>query len=412
MASSLIRYTVHVLFDSVLAMDHSGVVSMFEALVASGLKGFLGCPAVIYEAALIEFFRHGSFMDGMVVSTIQGKTVDISEEVFAGSFELPMDGLTDLNEVPKDLVFDARSIFSFTGELVSTSCKNREMKIEFRLLSDILEKSIFVKAGLFDAVTHERFLMMAAIDGGVKINWGILLFNIFKDMVTAESRQARGFAIQISILLQNIPNLELCGAASDSRVKKTPTKKAVSKKRPAAAVDEPIAKKNRTTVGKATKSSALVPVAQEAIPLQIVEPIRAVPAVLPSKPKRKAPKRRLQFPAGSDDDIFAEETAVGGIAEKDSMPAEADVVDKGISTADDVDTIIEQVIAETAQMDTDVEGTNVSIPDVGVQMETGPDDYFVEEPSEETELIQGTEIADVVPTTDEKRNDDESMSLE
>ncbi|KZV35484.1 hypothetical protein F511_35832 [Dorcoceras hygrometricum] len=117
------------------------------------------------------------------------------------SFELPMDGLTDLNEVPKDLVFDARSIFYFTGEQVSTSCKKWEMKIEFRFLSDILAKSIFVKARSFDAVTHERFLMMAAIDGGVKINWGRLLFNIFKDM-TAESRQARGFAIQISILFR------------------------------------------------------------------------------------------------------------------------------------------------------------------------------------------------------------------
>ncbi|KZV25557.1 hypothetical protein F511_21630 [Dorcoceras hygrometricum] len=456
---------------------------MFEALVASGLKGFLGCPAVIYEAALIEFFRHGSVRDGMVLSTIQGKSVEISEEVFAGSFELPMDGLTDLNEFPKDLVFDERSIFSFTGEQVSTSCKKQEMKIEFRLLSDILAKSIFVKAGSFDAVTHERFLMMAAIDGGVKINWGRLLFNIFKDMVTAESRQDMGFAIQISILLQNIPNLELGdseefpplkiltartvgryiaindkitvedveGVAGKSRVKKTPTKKVVSKKRPAAAMDEPIAKKKRTKVRKATKSSAIVTVAQEDIPLQIVEPIRDVPAVVTSKPKRKAPKRRLKLPAESDDEIAEKETAVGGIAEKDSVSTGADVVDKEISTADDVDDIIEQVIAETAQMDTDVEGTNVSRSnvgdqavqranemehwfnisyeefvareadrmvesgsdtdeeivadkvtgtDVGVQMETGPEAYFVEEPSEETELIQGTETADVVPTTD------------
>ncbi|KZV50170.1 hypothetical protein F511_20292 [Dorcoceras hygrometricum] len=380
MASSLICNTVHILFDSVLAMDNEGIVAMFEALVASGQKGFLGFPAVIYEAALIEFFQHGSVRYGMVVSTIQGKSVEISEEVFAGSFELPMDGLKDLNEVPKDLVFDARSIFSFTCEQVSTSCKMREMKIEFRLLSDILEKSIFVKAGSLDAVTHERFLLMTAIDGGVKINWGRLLFNIFKDMVTAGSRQAKGYAVQICVLLKNIPNLELGdseefpplkiltartvgkyiaindkitiedveGVAGKSRVKKTPTKKAVSKKRPAAALDVPIAKKKRTTVRKATKSSALVTVAQEVIPLQIFEPIRDVPAVLPSKPKRKSPKRRLKFPAESDDESVEKETAAGSIAEKDSVPTEAD----------------------------------------------------------------GTETADVVPTTDEKRTDDESLSLE
>ncbi|KZV22856.1 hypothetical protein F511_40855 [Dorcoceras hygrometricum] len=209
MASSLISNTVHVLFDSVLAIDHAGVVSMFEALVASGLKGFLGCPTVIYESSLIEFFYHGSIRDGMVVSNIRGKSVEISEEVFAGSFELLMDGLTDFNEVPKDLVFYARSIFSFTGEQVSTSCKKWEMKIEFRLLSDILAKSIFVKAGSFDAVTHERFLMMAAINGGVNINWSRVLFNIFKDMVTPGSKQARGYAVQNCCLLKKVQDLEL-----------------------------------------------------------------------------------------------------------------------------------------------------------------------------------------------------------
>ncbi|KZV49866.1 hypothetical protein F511_42258 [Dorcoceras hygrometricum] len=150
-------------------MEHVGIVAMFGAIVVSGLKEFLGCPTVIYEAALIEFFQNGSVRDGKVVSTIQGTTVEISEEVFAGTFKLPMDGLIDLNEVPKDLVFDARSIFSFTGEQLSTSCKKREMKIEFRLLSDILAKSITVKAGSFDAVTHERFLMMAAINEESKL---------------------------------------------------------------------------------------------------------------------------------------------------------------------------------------------------------------------------------------------------
>ncbi|KZV31424.1 hypothetical protein F511_07989 [Dorcoceras hygrometricum] len=467
MASSFISNTVHVLFDSVLAMDDEGIVAIFEALVASGLKGFLGCPAVIYEDALIEFFQHGFVRDGMLVSTIQGKTVEITEEVFAGTFELPTDGLTDLNEVIKDLVFYARCIFSFTGEQVSTSCKKREMKIEFRLLSDILAKSIFVKAGSFNAVTHERFLMMAAINGGVNINWSRVLFNIFKDMVRPGSKQARGYAVQICCLLKKIQDLKLGdfkafpplkiltektvnrytaindkisvedveGVADESRVKKTPMKKAMSKNRPATAVDEHISKKKRTRVGKAAKSSEIVKVAQEAIPLQI------------DRMKKLLKKRR----------------AVGGIAEKDSVSARAYVVDKEISTVDDVDHIIEQIIAETAQFETDIGGTNVgetnvgdqadqrademehwfnvsyeefvareagrmvesdsdtdeeivadkvTRTDVGIQMETGPDAYFVEEPSEETELSQGTEIATAVPTTDEKISDDESMTLE
>ncbi|KZV39628.1 hypothetical protein F511_33817 [Dorcoceras hygrometricum] len=277
----------------------------------------------------------------MVVSTIHGKTVEITEEFFAGTFELPIDGLTYLNEVPKDLVFYARSIFSFSGE----------------------------QAGSFDAVTHERFLMMAAINEGIQINWSMIQdlelgdFKAFPHLkILTDKTVNRYIAINDKISVEDVE-----GVADESRVKKTPMKKAVPKKRPATAVDEHISKKKRTRVGKAAKSSAILTVAQEAFPLQIVEPIRAVPAVLPSKPKRKAPKRRLKLPAGSDEEIVEEEMVVGGIAEKDSVPASADVVDKEISTADDVDNIIEQVIAETAQFETDVGETNVGETNAGDQ---------------------------------------------
>ncbi|KZV21966.1 hypothetical protein F511_41684 [Dorcoceras hygrometricum] len=154
MASSLISNTNQVHFASVLAMDNAGMVAMFEALVASGLNDFLGSMSDIFETALVEFYQNSSVRDGKVISTVQRKLVEISEEL----------------------------------ELVS--------------------------------------------------------------------------------------------------------------------------------------------VAQESIPLQIVAPIPVVPAVLPPR---------------------------------------ADIVDKGMSTADDVDHIIEQVVVETTQMDTDVEGTDVSRPDVGDQ---------------------------------------------
>ncbi|KZV30660.1 hypothetical protein F511_43520 [Dorcoceras hygrometricum] len=88
MASSLFTNTLHVCFDSVLAMDNPGMVSIFEAQMASGLSGFLGCPAVLYEDALTEFFVNGSVRDGKVVSTIHGNQVDISEELFASSIHI------------------------------------------------------------------------------------------------------------------------------------------------------------------------------------------------------------------------------------------------------------------------------------------------------------------------------------
>ncbi|KZV44000.1 splicing factor 3B subunit 1 [Dorcoceras hygrometricum] len=146
MASSLISNIVQVNFDSVLGMEDEGMVAMFEALVSSGLSGFLGCSSAIYKAALVEFFQNATMRDDKVVN-----------------------GLIDMGDVSKDLMFDARSDFSFDGQQIKTSCKKREMKFEVRLLNDILANTIMVKAGSFDAVTHEWFVLMAAIHGGRRL---------------------------------------------------------------------------------------------------------------------------------------------------------------------------------------------------------------------------------------------------
>ncbi|KZV35222.1 vacuolar proton ATPase family protein [Dorcoceras hygrometricum] len=137
MASSLIRSSHHIDFDSFFGIDDAGLVQMFESLTATGLKNFLGCPTVFYEAAHIEFFENSLVRDGMVVSTIKGKDVEISEEVFAAT------------------------LFSISKEQVSISCLKKEMKIEYRLLSDILAKTIYVKAGSFDVVTPMETVAVA-----------------------------------------------------------------------------------------------------------------------------------------------------------------------------------------------------------------------------------------------------------
>ncbi|KZV57992.1 hypothetical protein F511_12481 [Dorcoceras hygrometricum] len=296
MASSLINNIQHVDFDSVFGMDDITITHMFELLIATGLKDFLGCPSVYYEAALIEFFENGSVReDGMVVSTIRGINVEISEGMFATAFGLPTEGLTDMSDVPKDLVFDARSLFSESEEQVSISCFKKEMKIDYRLLHDILAKKLFVKAGSFDDVTRERFMIMTAITFHVKINWGSLLFGVLKEMVMPGSRQAKGYAIQICVVLSKI-GMEK--AAGSTPVKKT-IKKPVSKKRPAASEVAPIAKKKRTTKGKPAA------MALEAVPLQTIEPTTDVPAELPPVPKRKSRKRRLVLE--QEDDLVVDE---------------------------------------------------------------------------------------------------------
>ncbi|KZV29922.1 hypothetical protein F511_17346 [Dorcoceras hygrometricum] len=294
MASSFYSNAQHVDFESVLSMDDHEMVSMFEALVASGLRGFLGCPAVVYEDALVDFFENASVRSGVIISTVGGQLVEISEELFAESFELPVDGLGDLSEMPKDAIFDARSIVSVSGEPINLSGRKNQMKMPFRLLCDIVAKAISVKAGSFNAITVEKFSLMTAVVCGVKMNWAKVLFSVLKKMVTSGSKQAKGFAIQISQLLATFPTLEL-GESSEFPASKVLTKKtvlrfvsindrdgaeevtgaakkkAVSKKRPAADVGAAVPKKKRTVKKKSLSSIStmeLVEVAEEAIPIQ------------------------------------------------------------------------------------------------------------------------------------------------
>ncbi|KZV49982.1 hypothetical protein F511_31581 [Dorcoceras hygrometricum] len=320
MASSLISSSHHVDFDSVFGMDDAALVQMFESLIATGLKEFLGCPAVFYEAALTEFFTNGSVREeGMVVSTIRGTTVENSESMFVTAFDLPTEGLTDLSDVPKNLVFDARSLFSESKDQVSISCLKKELKIQYHLLHDILAKTIYVKAGSFDTVTRDRFMLMTAITCDVKVNWSNLLFSVFEDMVTPGTRKAKGFTIQISVLLKNVPGLDLGESrvfpipriliektvhrfvainekvgvedvTDEPRVRNTPVKKAVSQKIPAVGVEAaPVVKKKRTTKGKP------VIIAQEAVPLQIVEATTDAPVEQPNVAKIKSQKRKRRL---------------------------------------------------------------------------------------------------------------------
>ncbi|KZV33845.1 splicing factor 3B subunit 1-like [Dorcoceras hygrometricum] len=364
-------------------MDKEGMVAMFEALISSGLSRFLGCSSAIFETALVEFFHNASVRDGVVVSTIQGKPVAISEELFASTFALPLEGLCDLHEVPQDLILEARSAFSYDGKLVSTSCKKRELVFEFRLLNDILAKSVTglcdlhevpqdlilearsafsydgklvstsckkrelvfefrllndilaksvtVKARSFDAVTHERFLMMTAIYGGIPVNWIKILFKVLKDMVTPGSKQDRGIpsseysygeakyiAINKNIVVEDVEDEPVVKKQAEK-------KKAVSKKRSAHTIESPVVKRKRTT-GKA------IPAATDLALL----------------------------PADSDDDVVEKELDVVDVGEQQ----------REASTADDVDKIIEMILTETEQMETDMRESDMVIDRIDMDTET------------------------------------------
>ncbi|KZV34213.1 hypothetical protein F511_39444 [Dorcoceras hygrometricum] len=367
MASSYISNALQINFDSILGIqDNDGTVNMFRALEATGLRGFLGCPSVLYEQELEQFFDttliqdgdvtcavsgkyveisisrfsvvfnlptdglidlsdvqndlvlqertlfsnsgkpvqfsckkrllkyefrllndilekiHSLIQDGDVTCAVSGKYVEISISRFSVVFNLPTDGLIDLSDVQNDLVLQERTLFSNSGKPVQFSCKKRLLKYEFRLLNDILEKSITVKPGSFDAVTHEKFLMMIAIHFGIKVNWSEILFEVLKEMVDRTTRRAKGFAAQICVLLKGdlvvtlgeaktFPPLKILSektvntyvatnktidASGETYEPDVATvafvkKKSVLKKRPAAVSEAPVVKKKRTSSGKA-----------------------------------------------------------------------------------------------------------------------------------------------------------------
>ncbi|KZV37594.1 hypothetical protein F511_39852 [Dorcoceras hygrometricum] len=343
------------------------MVQMFRALEATGLRGFLGCPSVLYEQELEQFFDTSMVQDGDITCAFSGKYVAISEDSFASVFNLPTDGLTDLSEVPNDLVLQARTLFSKTSVPVQFSCKKRLMNYEFRLLNDILEKTFTVKAGSFDAVTHEIFLMVTAIHFGIKVNWSKIIFEVLKEMADRTTRRAKDFAAQICVLLKGDPVVTL------GEAKTFPPLKIISAKTVNTYVamnktidargesDEPevakVAILNKNSVSK-KKSTSIADKDVDDIHMEVV----AEKAVSKKRPaaiseetverphKRKAPKRKLRMIAGSDDEIVEKEPAVETVVVKQ----------KEQTSVDDVDTIIEEVIATTAQLETDLAEPDVA----------------------------------------------------
>ncbi|KZV42282.1 hypothetical protein F511_40114 [Dorcoceras hygrometricum] len=350
MASSFITSALQVNFESVLEItDKEGMVTMFRALEAS---------------ALVQ--------DGDITGAISGKFFAISQPRFAEVFELPTEGLVDFSEVPKELVYDARSIFSKSGEPVSSHGKKRLMKYEFRLLNDILAKAITVKAGSFDVVTNERFFTTTAIHFGIKVNWRKILFGILKEMVDRTLKRARGFTAQICVLLKSNP------AVTVGEVMPFPSMKILSMKTVHTYItmnetidargksDEPgmgpvaiVKRKSQSKKKSESTGEAPVEVVTEVVGSKKRPTVMGDEAAIPKKrrtmkskaspPKRVSKKRRLQVTVEETVKEIVEETI-----EEQSVEPSADTFEKDtVSVADDVDDVIAQVLTDTAHLETD-----------------------------------------------------------
>ncbi|KZV19931.1 hypothetical protein F511_22985 [Dorcoceras hygrometricum] len=79
----------------------------------------------------------------------------------------------------KETVIEMRNRFSRSDVSFRATSKKKEMKMEFRLLHDIV-----AKARSFDMVTSEKFELMVAISVGLKVNWAQIIFNTLLTMLT------------------------------------------------------------------------------------------------------------------------------------------------------------------------------------------------------------------------------------
>ncbi|KZV49457.1 hypothetical protein F511_28780 [Dorcoceras hygrometricum] len=341
MASAFITYSYQINFESVLMIhDHEGMLNMFKALEDSGLRRFLACESILYETEIGHFFDTALIQDEDITCVISGKFVSISPTMFAKVFDLPTEGITNFSEVPKDKVYDARSLFSQKGVQIDVHGKKKFMKHEFRLLNDILAKAITVKAGSFDSVTVERFQMMTAIQYGLKVDLGKVLFNVLKDMVDRSQKKAKGFAAQIGVLLKGIPAITMGDGVPFPSAKvismRTVHTYIVTNTTIDARTESEEPGMAKTPKAKKKPSSAdEMTVATDVEPIQIVDPTQAAATVPTLMLKQKSRKRRLVLSRESDDDSVGTEEII--------KKADAVVV---MSTVEaDIEKVLEETLA-------------------------------------------------------------------
>ncbi|KZV33846.1 hypothetical protein F511_22996 [Dorcoceras hygrometricum] len=350
MASIFSFNSYQINFESVLMIpDHDGMLNMFKALEANGLRGFLGCESVLYEKELEQFFETALVHGEDITGAVSGKFFSISQAQFAHVFELPTKGLVNFSEVPKDRVYDARSIFSKKGVQVEIHGKKKHMKYEFRLLNDILEKAVTVKAGSFDAVTTERFQMMTVIHFGLKVNWSKVLFNVVKDMVDKSQRKAKGFDAQIGALLKGIPAIALGEGVPFPLAKNLSmktlntyiaTNTTIDAREEQGMVSEAIVKRK----SKSTKKSS----STDDTPAKVISEISASKKRVatednaPAIPKKRRTVKTKPSPSQASLDIVNVAQDVVPIQELVKDTDEA-----AVKPTDEVDIIIEQVLEET-----------------------------------------------------------------
>ncbi|KZV29208.1 hypothetical protein F511_37746 [Dorcoceras hygrometricum] len=201
------------------------MVSMFKSLVAMVLEGFQAPTGSVYGEAVLEFFDNAEVITGTIVSSVANSKLAPSKEIFSEAFGLPTAGMVGFLDSER-IVVEMRGRLSGSDVPFCAPSKKKEMKMEFLLLHDLLAKVPCVKDGSFDMVTSKNFDLIVAISAGLKVNWAQILFNTLLAMVNNPTRQSQGYAIQISVLLENLVKADL-GESVKMQTQKVLTTKSV-----------------------------------------------------------------------------------------------------------------------------------------------------------------------------------------
>ncbi|KZV55413.1 hypothetical protein F511_06463 [Dorcoceras hygrometricum] len=70
----------------------------------------------------------------------------IIKEMFSGIFQLATEGLVVVSDFPKRMVAQMKMEFSDIGVPLKSSCKKKAIKVDYRLLNDIIAKAPTAKS--------------------------------------------------------------------------------------------------------------------------------------------------------------------------------------------------------------------------------------------------------------------------
>ncbi|KZV54821.1 hypothetical protein F511_36448 [Dorcoceras hygrometricum] len=141
------------------------------------------------------------------------------------------------------------------------------MKVEYRLLNDLIAKALTAKAGAFDEVTQGRFDLMVAIMGGIRINWSKSSSGFEGNgcPIDQEGSWFR-FAAKPAAGMAQVEVVEVKQYTGDKERLTITEAKLLEDLRSRAEVFKPAVRQKRTTIGRA----AVRPI----VPIQMEHPLK------------------------------------------------------------------------------------------------------------------------------------------